>query len=312
SAVGSVSLADANSVPVLAGQATGAGNSVLFRDNGQSLTVGTAPTLLETGTGTPPSNQMLSVAGLSGVTANNGNILLETTTSGNLALNQAVNAGTGLVTLSSVARTQSDAGAAVTLSDPANAVSGNVTLSALNTAGNAPASGAIDFVDGTGFTIAAQPSNGINGQEIGINTTANVTLQAGGDFLTAGGGTSTLTVSGFISSGGGLVGLAAGMGGILISGSIASAPSSLGLGLFSTGPISQIATGSISVPNVLALTENGAGAPITLIGAGNRVNAVTLSTLNGLGNPAGPGPAPGKISFVDSKDFQISFVDSND
>src|SRR5271165_419427 len=72
SAMGPVSLADANSVPVLAGQATGAGNSFLFRDNGLTLTVGTAPTLLESGTGTAPNNQMLSVAGLSGVTANGG------------------------------------------------------------------------------------------------------------------------------------------------------------------------------------------------------------------------------------------------
>src|SRR5262249_7955912 len=156
-------------------------------------------------TGTPPNSQMLSVAGIAGVSANSGNIVLQTTTSGNLALNQAVNARTGSVTLSSaatitqdapitaqnlVARTQSDPGAALTLTNPANAVPGNVTLSALNSAGTAPAPGAIDFVDDTGFIVAAQPGNGLNGQEIGVNTTANVTLQAGGNFLVTGGGTS--------------------------------------------------------------------------------------------------------------------------
>ena len=62
------------------------------------------------------------------------------------------------------------------LTNPQNIVGGNVTLSALNTAGNAPASGAIDFVDGTGFTVAAPPGNGLNGQEIGVNATSDINL----------------------------------------------------------------------------------------------------------------------------------------
>jgi len=183
-----------------------------------------------------------------------------------------------------------------------------VTLSALNSAGTAPAAGNINFVDRTGFTLAAQTANGLHGQEIGVNTTADVTMQAGGDFLSTGGGLSTLTVGGMISSGG-VIALAAGRGGISISGSIAGAggatSTSTGLGLFSTGPIIENATGTISVPYLVALTENDTGAPITLTAAGNRVDAVTLSTLNGLGNPAGPIAAPGKISFADSKGFQI-------
>ena len=73
-------------------------------------------------------------------------------------------------------RTQSDAGGAITLTSSQNSVPHNVTLSALNTAGNAPASGAIDFVDSTGFTVAAQPGNGLNGQEIGVNTTSDINL----------------------------------------------------------------------------------------------------------------------------------------
>ena len=207
-----------------------------------------------------------------------------------------------------VARTQSDAGAALTLTNSANDVPGNVTLSALNSVGTAPAAGNIDFVDRTGFTLAAQTANGLHGQEIGVNTTADVTMRAGGDFLSTGGGLSTLTVGGMISSGG-VIALAAGRGGISISGSIAgaggAASTSTGLGLFSTGPIIENATGTISVPYLVALTENDTGAPITLTAAGNRVDAVTLSTLNGLGNPAGPIAAPGKISFADSKGFQI-------
>ena len=513
SSVGPVSLS-ASAPVTLSAQITGAGNSFQFVDHGATLTIGASDALREQGTGTPPNNQMLTIGGLVGVSTNNGNILLETTTSGNLVLNQAVSAGTGSVTLNSagiiteqsrgtittagtlsgssvggasmtqpnqvgtfgsfdnttggllaftdaqplatagmvssaggvtltttgagsnltlggnltasgqtvmlnsagtiseqsggtitagtlngssvggasltqanlvgtfgpfnnaasgllsftnakslttgalssagdatlttigagsnltlggnlaapgqsvtlssagtitqnapitaqnlVARTQSDAGAALTLTDPANTVPGNVTLSALNSAGTAPAPGTIDFVDSTGFTVAAQPANGLHGQEIGVNTTADVTLQAGGDFLLTGGGSSTLTVGGMISSGAGVIALAAGTGGISISGSIARAGStastSTGLGLFSTGPVIESATGTISVPYLLALTENDAGAPITLTGAGNSVDAVTLSTLSGPRNPAGPIAAPGKISFADSKGFQI-------
>jgi hypothetical protein len=254
-----------------------------------------------------------------------GGVTLTTTGAGsNLTLGGDLSAPSQTVTLSSagtitqhapiaaqnlVARTQSDAGAALTLTDPANDVPGNVTLSALNTAGAAPAAGAIDFVDSTGFTVATRPANGLNGQEIGVNTTADVTMQAGGEFLSTGGGSSTLTVGGMISSGAGVIALAAGTGGISITGSIAKAGStastSTGLGLFSTGPIIENATGIISVPYLLGLTENNAGAQITLTGAGNSVDAVTLSTLNGPGNPAGPIAAPGKISFADSKGFQI-------
>src|SRR5271165_1633211 len=195
SAVGRVSLPDMNAVPVLAGQATGAGNSFLYRNDGLGLTVGTVPTLLESGTGKPPpNNQMLSVAGLSGVTTAGGDIFLETTTSGNLALSQAVNADAGSVGLASagtimqsapitaqnlVARTQLDAGGAITLTNADNAVPGNVTLSTLNTAGTAPAPGAINFFDSTGFMVAAQPGNGLNGLETGVNTTAGITLEGG-------------------------------------------------------------------------------------------------------------------------------------
>src|SRR5262249_23283651 len=98
SAPGPVALPDANMVPVIAGQVTGPGNSFLFRNDGQGVTVGRVAALVETGTGTPPNSQMLSVAGIAGVSANSGDIVLQTTASGNLALNQAVNSRTGAVT----------------------------------------------------------------------------------------------------------------------------------------------------------------------------------------------------------------------
>ena len=101
SSAGPLSLT-ANSPVTLSAQITGAGSSFTFADFGGTLTVGSAPALLEQGTGTPPNNQMLSVGALAGVTTNNGNILLETTeleatTAGNLVLTAPVNAGMGMV-----------------------------------------------------------------------------------------------------------------------------------------------------------------------------------------------------------------------
>src|SRR5262249_34377058 len=116
-----------------------------------------------------------------------------TTTSGNLALGASLTAGT-TVTLASagaitqaapivaqnlVARTISDSFAPITLNNPGNVVPGNVTLSALNSDA-LPAAGPISFSDSTGFTVAAQPGNGLNNQEIGINTTGAVFLQTSG------------------------------------------------------------------------------------------------------------------------------------
>src|SRR5262249_40861402 len=79
----------------------------------------------------------------------------------------------------------------------------------------------------------------------------------------------------------------------------------LGLGLFSTGAITEAASGSIAVPYVLAVTERIRDtAPITLTAAGNKIDAVTLSTLNDPGNPAST------ISFATGNGFQIFRFDT--
>src|SRR5439155_9459657 len=61
SAVGPVSLLDANAVPVLAGQTTGAGPSFsfLYRNDGVNLTAGSVSALLETGCGAPAGSELL-------------------------------------------------------------------------------------------------------------------------------------------------------------------------------------------------------------------------------------------------------------
>jgi filamentous hemagglutinin family protein len=161
-----------------------------------------------------------------------------------------------------VARTELDAGAEITLTNAGNNIPGNVTLSALNTAGTDRASGAISFTDSTGFTVAAQPENGLNGLEIGVNTTANpvggiaaVSLQSGGP--------GPLIVSGAIDSGpGGNIDLAAtGTGELSVNGPITSGNS-----------ISLVNFGSISI-----------GASITVANTSSASPAVLLQFLSGLG-----------------------------
>src|SRR6185437_10775523 len=129
---------------------------------------------------------------------------LTTTTSGTLAINNLIQSSTGtaipLVVLVAagalsqdattgavastrlIASTTLDAGAPITLNNPSNAITGDVTLSALNTAGATRATGTlgtITFFDGTGFNIASQlaPQLGVVTSD-GAGTTA--TLQAAG------------------------------------------------------------------------------------------------------------------------------------
>jgi hypothetical protein len=92
------------------------------------------------------------------------------------------NTGVRVAAQNLIVRTQLDAGAPINLNNPGNAVPGNVTLSALNTAGTAAAAGTngtVTFFDNTGFTIASAgaPQLGVV-TSTGAGTTA--TLQAGG------------------------------------------------------------------------------------------------------------------------------------
>jgi len=171
SAVGAVSLPDTNAVPVLAAQVTGAGNSLLFRDDGLSLSVDTVPTLLESGTGTPPNNQMLSVGGLSGITTAAGDIALHTTTSGDLTLRQNLNANGGSVALISAGNALEAGNGAVTASGLIVDAAANVAFGITETGGTAllgnpnnvgtltgTAGGVFGFLNGPALTVGAVPS----------------------------------------------------------------------------------------------------------------------------------------------------------
>jgi filamentous hemagglutinin family protein len=95
---------------------------------------------------------------------------------------QLIGTASSIVAQNLVVRTEFDAGGAISLDGSANVVRGNVTLSALNAAATAPAPGAIGFSDTTGFRVVAQPGNGLNGQEIGVDT-AGVVALTGGDTI---------------------------------------------------------------------------------------------------------------------------------
>ncbi len=156
----------------------------------------------------------------------------------------------GTITVANLdVRTQNDAGSAITLTNPANAVSGDVTLSALNGAGTAPAPGPISFVDSTGFTVAAQPGNGLNGQEIGINTSGTISLQGG----------STIQINGAVGNpAAGSVSVTADTNDILVNGAITSGNSvflnatggaiTQTAGIITAGSLGVNAAGSVSLP----------------------------------------------------------------
>ena len=182
-----------------------------------------------------------------------GSISIQTPISGSagtlalLAGGTITQGSTGTITVANLrALTQNDPGAAITLTNSQNAVSGNVTLSALNTAGTAPAAGAINFFGSTGFTVAAQPGNGLNGQEIGVNTNSSISLR-GGD---------TIRVSGAVgNSNTGFVSLQTSNNDLLINGPITSRTE---IDLFADRNIALAAEVTVAAPGTVFLGASGA------------------------------------------------------
>ncbi len=189
-AVGPVSMADANQVGTLAASVTGTGNSFLFRNDSLDLTIGT-------------------VGALSGITTNGGAVTLSTTTSGNIVLNQPIVASGATpiptVTLSSAgAISQAAAGTITATSLSVTDSGGNAVLEAANAVGTVAASmnfagGAFTFNDNaTALTVGTV--NGLSGI-----TTSNgdINLKSGGlvinQPLNAGSGSVRLVDAGTIS-----------------------------------------------------------------------------------------------------------------
>ena len=172
----------AQTAGVVAGQVTTAGQSFGFRDDEASLTVGTVAV---TGGGS-------SLAAQSGVETNNGNAMLQTTTTGNVSLNRPVNLGTGTLTVIS-AGTIAEAGAgtisALTLigssvGDANFGLPGNliVNLGAFTTT-TGGANGNFTLVDAGPLSITG-PVN--TGSGIVSLTVAGAVAEAAGGTVTAG------------------------------------------------------------------------------------------------------------------------------
>ena len=125
--VGSVSLTGANTIDTLAARVTGAGATLIFNDTANDLTIGT-------------------VVGVSGVTTNNGDITLRTSTFGDLTLARAVDAGTGTVTAAASGNLRIGGAGSV-------AAGAGATLATLGNFTNAAGAGAISVGAGSRWLV---------------------------------------------------------------------------------------------------------------------------------------------------------------
>ncbi len=299
---GPVSLPDANTVPLLAGRVTGVGNSFLFRDDATPLTVTTIPAVTEQGTGTPPNNQMLSAAALSGVTANNGNIILETTTVGDLALIQPVNAGTGAVGLGS-AGTITQSGAGLVTAAQLETVSVNATsLELANSLGGGGTPGLA-----AGRVLTAGQSFGFRDEGNSVTVDTVDVQDLGGARLlnpmtstTAAPVMLTAALSGVATqaaAGGNILIEATTSGNLLLNQRVDAAanfdPTTTALAL--TGPVLGPTPGQIGLSSAGTLTQNGVGLIVGSQLETVSVNATSLELPNLVGNATGAG-TPGLLA----------------
>src|SRR5580658_2366690 len=164
---GGTTLNDANQVTDL-GTSTNSGAGGFTLNDNQALTV-TGPVNAGTGSLSLTSAGLLSVdAALTAGT----NVSL---TAGG-AISQNV---TGTITAAGLnAKTESNSGGSITLTDAGNAV-GQATLTSLNTAGTVFAGGAIAFVDGVPLTIVK-----FSATEPGVATTGSIQIATTGASMT--------------------------------------------------------------------------------------------------------------------------------
>jgi len=178
--VGTVSLTGANTVDTVAGRVTGAGASFFFNDTANDLTVG-------------------MLGGVSGITTNGGDITLRTSTSGDLALNRAVDAGTGTATLAASGNLSIGAAGAVS-------AGGGATLAAQGNFSNASGANAITVGAGSRWLVystdpGADTDGGLRPDFMQYAATYTVGTLAGTAAATTGNGflyslAPTLTVTG--------------------------------------------------------------------------------------------------------------------
>ncbi|HZK90680.1 MAG TPA: filamentous hemagglutinin N-terminal domain-containing protein, partial [Stellaceae bacterium] len=289
---GPVSMLDANTVDSLAFKVTGTGNSFAFNDTATPLTITTVA-------------QMSGPAIVGGTTAN-GNIILQTTTSGDISIVQPINAGTVQIGLSS-AGAIGESGSGGVIGGALEALAANsVTLStANNQIGTALATGLVSGkVTNSGQSFFLVVDYGLATANLQVDT---VGVTAGSLSLTsqpgvqiAGGAAAiTLEVNGGGPTGGNLL-LNAPVNANGGSSNLGATPGQIALAS-QEGVVSQNANGPI-VGSALLAIGNTNNTPLT--GTNNAVNLTAAANL--VGTSAAPGQLAGNVitqgnfAFVDT------------
>ena len=242
----------------------------------------------------------------------------------------------GITATNLVARTQLDAGAAITLNSTANAVSGNVTLSALNSAGTAAAAGpagAITFLDTTGFTIAKadatsvgvvtsttgtailgavgtigeQTGAAIKALDLGVATAsagtgAAITLNQSGNTVAGEVNLSTLnaTLTGPASGATGNILFVDSTGFTIVAAPHGQPAAATGIVTSTTGAANLQASGTITEQSGAAITAGALG--------GDPIGGATLTQANQVGTFESFSNSGGTLSFTDARALTVENI----
>ena len=255
---GPVALGEANQVATLAGYMDGAAsNSFHYRNDGTGLTVGKLPgstqgLSFDPTTGIPSSANMAGPATnpLAGVTTAGGNILLE---SGNLALSQPVNTGSGAVSLTSTGTITEPAGGLISAATLTGTSVGGTTLNQTNLLTNLGpftdgGAGGFALTNGQTLNVTAAIGAGTGGLAL-TTTSGNLVLGAG-----LAGTTVTLTSAGTITEPHGAI-FATTLAGNSTGGTTLNNPAN---GVTNLGPFTNNGAGGLALTNNATLNITGA------------------------------------------------------
>jgi hypothetical protein len=227
---------------IVTGDVTTTGQGFAFTDDRASLTVGTV-SLFNAGIA---SNGQLSLGPQSGVTTAGGaggTVNLQSTTSGDVVLNNAVSApGSNVALVSSAGNVNEASGITVNSSgliiDPGKSANFGSTNNIATLAGKI--GGSIDFVNGPSLTVGSVPAIGNVAAQSGLTAGAAITLQ------TISGG---ITITGNVAANGGNM-LVSSAGPIAVNGTVTLGASS-NIILASTGAFSQSGSLAIAGPDLV-------------------------------------------------------------
>ncbi|MEI7714082.1 MAG: hypothetical protein WCI94_21790, partial [Rhodospirillales bacterium] len=280
-AVNDVALTKANAVGTIAAAVSGAGKGFAFKADSTGLTIDIA-------------------SGTTGIATNNGSIAVTTATSGDLTINQNINAGTGTVGLTS-AGTIGQSGGVLTAAGLGTTSKNAVAMTKNNAVGTI--AGTVSAA-GQGFAFKNASNNltidiasGVTGITTNNGNVALTTATSGGQTLKqnigAGTGTITLVSAGTIAQTAGILTAAAltgSAGGDVGLGSTNSIVAMLAFGVVG-GDFNLVDGGSLSVAG--SIGANNISLSAGTIGIANLLNA---STSVRLGASAGGITESGSIS----------------